>query len=271
MDPANTTARLLPKSQVIIRRPAQQRGHPRAHVSDEIVGGSESLRASSPASIPDAFPNTEQVETGSPEEADEISHLRKLLRPPPIAGFADWGISPASLSPYDPAIQTKLAQFHALKQDSEDPKHFNDSLMSNRSFRNPHLYAKLVEFVDVDERTTNFPKDMWDPDDMRPEWFADSIVVHALAFGTSSHLAICSTNCPMVIFFLVVHGDVYGCLYLCPKAALQKARSEQTASSQSKRTQINFTTSAKAPPHHPTYDKLAPRHSSRFHPYSRLR
>lgn len=151
------------------------------------------------------------------------------MRPPPVPGLTDWGISPASLSPHDPAIQTKLAQFHALKQDSEDPKHFNDSLMSNRSFRNPHLYAKLVEFVDVDERTTNFPKDMWDPDDMRPEWFADSI------------------------------------------ATLQKARSEQTASSQSKRTQINFTTSAKAPSHHPTYDKLAPRHSSRFHPYSRLR
>ncbi|KAG2341664.1 HCNGP-domain-containing protein [Suillus weaverae] len=179
--------------------------------------------------MPDVFPNTEQVETGSSEEADEISHLRQLLRPPPIPDFADWGISPASLSPYDPAIQSKLAQFHALKQDSEHPKHFNDSLMSNRSFRNPHLYAKLVEFVDVDERTTNFPKDMWDPDDMRPEWFADSI------------------------------------------AALQKAHSEQTASSQSKRTQINFTTSVKVPPHHSTHDKLAPRHSSRFHPYSRLR
>ncbi|KAG2357313.1 HCNGP-like protein-domain-containing protein, partial [Suillus spraguei] len=162
-------------SQVIIRRPAQQRGHPRAHVSDEIVGSSESPGASNPASMSDAFSDTEQAETGSSEEADEISHLQQLLRPPPIPGFTDWGISPASLSPYDPTIQDKLAQFHALKQDSEHPKHFNDSLMSNRSFRNPHLYAKLVEFVDVDERTTNFPKDMWDPDDMRPEWFADSI------------------------------------------------------------------------------------------------
>lgn len=47
--------------------------------------------------------------------------------------------------------------------------------MSNRSFRNPHLYAKLVEFVDVDERTTNFLSDVWSPDDMQPEWFADSI------------------------------------------------------------------------------------------------
>ena len=47
--------------------------------------------------------------------------------------------------------------------------------MSNRSFRNPHLYAKLVEFVDVDERTTNFPPSIWDPHDVEPEWFADKI------------------------------------------------------------------------------------------------
>lgn len=47
--------------------------------------------------------------------------------------------------------------------------------MSNRSFRNPHLYAKLVEFVDVDESATNFPKDIWDPTDVKDEWFFDRI------------------------------------------------------------------------------------------------
>ena len=47
--------------------------------------------------------------------------------------------------------------------------------MSNRSFRNPHLYTKLVEFVDVDERTTNFPKDIWDPSNVQRDWFADQI------------------------------------------------------------------------------------------------
>lgn len=47
--------------------------------------------------------------------------------------------------------------------------------MSNRSFRNPHLYAKLVEFVDIDERTTNFPKDIWDPHDIQEDWAADRI------------------------------------------------------------------------------------------------
>jgi HCNGP-like protein len=74
-----------------------------------------------------------------------------------------------------PVVQTKVAQFHALKRDADNPKHFNDSLMSNKSFRNPHLYAKLVEFVDVNERTTNFSKDIWDPNDVQPEWFADRI------------------------------------------------------------------------------------------------
>jgi len=73
------------------------------------------------------------------------------------------------------ALQAKLAQFHALKKDPHQPKHFNDSLMSNRSFRNPHLYAKLVEFVDVDERTTNFPKEIWDPHDVQEDWFADKL------------------------------------------------------------------------------------------------
>lgn len=77
-----------------------------------------------------------------------------------------------------------------------NPKHFNDSLMSNRSFRNPHLYTKLVEFVDVDERTTNFPKDIWDPENVQRDWFADqigkfhnsplhilSVLVHAISFA----------------------------------------------------------------------------------------
>ena len=47
--------------------------------------------------------------------------------------------------------------------------------MSNRSFRNPHLYTKLVEFIDVDERVTNFPRDVWDPEDVHEEWYAERI------------------------------------------------------------------------------------------------
>lgn len=57
--------------------------------------------------------------------------------------------------------------------------------MSNRSFRNPHLYAKLVEFVDVDERTTNFPKELWDPRDVQEDWFADRIGPSTSFFSVS--------------------------------------------------------------------------------------
>jgi len=55
--------------------------------------------------------------------------------------------------------------------------------MMNRSFRNPHLYAKLVEFVDVDEKATNFPRDVWDPNDVRDEWFADKIGEMIMSFS----------------------------------------------------------------------------------------
>ncbi|EPQ52041.1 HCNGP-domain-containing protein [Gloeophyllum trabeum ATCC 11539] len=125
---------------------------------------------SGPSSIADAS-----------SEADELSRIRHLLRPPPIAGVADWGIPPESTEPCDPGIQAKVAQFIALKKDPQNPKHFNDSLMSNRSFRNPHLYAKLVEFVDVDERVTNFPKHVWDPSDVREDWYADRIAEYQKA------------------------------------------------------------------------------------------
>lgn len=47
--------------------------------------------------------------------------------------------------------------------------------MQNKAFRNPHIYAKLVEFVSVDETGSNFPKDLWDPFDVREEWYAEKI------------------------------------------------------------------------------------------------
>lgn len=69
--------------------------------------------------------------------------------------------------------QAKVLQFHRLKR--EQSRHFNDSLMKSKAFRNPHIYAKLVEFVDINETSTNFPKDIWDPFDLRDEWYAARI------------------------------------------------------------------------------------------------
>ncbi|KAG5636849.1 hypothetical protein H0H81_006642 [Sphagnurus paluster] len=199
-------ARRLQKSQVIIKRPPPAlKKQTRAHIFDDI---SQDAKSSQPERRSSASPM--ELDTPPPESEPraELARIRALLHPPVIPGIdEDWGIPPASTDPPDPALVTKLAQFHTLKRDPDNPRHFNDSLMSNRSFRNPHLYTKLVEFVDVDERTTNFPKDIWDPDDVRPEWFADR---------------------------------------LGPKADHQKARSEQQEAAQAsgKRSQISFSSSS---------------------------
>ncbi|KAG7093927.1 hypothetical protein E1B28_007562 [Marasmius oreades] len=177
---------------------------------------------------------------------DELQHIRTLLRPPPIPGIPDWGVPPEpgpnEQEPCDPAIEAKLLQFYHLKHPTTvpsssatsasdpvpTPRHFNDSLMSNRSFRNPHLYTKLVEFVDVDERTTNFPKEIWNPYqvvDGPNGWDAEKI------------------------------------------AAYQKSRSEQQAQAQSsgKRTHVDFTSSSH---HISAKEKNWERDKIKYNPYS---
>ena len=77
-----------------------------------------------------------------------------------------------------------MDRFYELKMQG---KHFNDSLMSNKAFRNPHLYAKLVEFVDVNEDATNFPRELWDPHDVRREWSAESLGEHFHPENLSNH------------------------------------------------------------------------------------
>ncbi|KAH9050268.1 HCNGP-like protein-domain-containing protein [Lactarius hengduanensis] len=186
---APTEARRLTitKPQIIIRRPVHSKPHPRSRsVEDAELASSTATQAEASTSSPPSDDKSGDL--------SELSQIRDLLRPPPIPGVPDWGIPPASTEPCEPAIEAKLAQFHALKRDPEQPKHFNDSLMSNRSFRNPHLYAKLVEFADVNERTTNFPREIWDPHNVQEEWFADKIAAHQKARSEQQESAQSSSN-----------------------------------------------------------------------------
>ncbi|KAI0739207.1 HCNGP-like protein-domain-containing protein [Daedaleopsis nitida] len=163
------------KTGLIIRRHVPVKPHPRARLPDDTnqdAGPSTStelLSAHNPVQEDDS---TVVADDGM---SDELTRTRHLLRPPPIPGVQDWGIPPEPTEPCDEAVKAKISTFLALKRDSQNPRHFNDSLMANRAFRNPHLYAKLVEFVDVDERTTNFPLHVWDPLDVKDEWYADRI------------------------------------------------------------------------------------------------
>jgi hypothetical protein len=53
--------------------------------------------------------------------------------------------------------------------------YFNDSLQRNKAFRNPHILSKLVEYVDVDEMGSNFPRNVWDSKGMPPDAYASAI------------------------------------------------------------------------------------------------
>ncbi|KAH6871953.1 hypothetical protein BKA70DRAFT_1209791 [Coprinopsis sp. MPI-PUGE-AT-0042] len=116
------------------------------------------------------------------EEEDEISKIRRLLRPPPISGVENWGIPDAPTGDVELGVANTIQKFFALKHPpSNGPaRHFNDSLIQNRSFRNPHIYKKLVDWAGIgDEKTSNFPPDIWDASGahgaLLPEYYADNV------------------------------------------------------------------------------------------------
>ncbi|KAI8969767.1 HCNGP-like protein-domain-containing protein [Trametes punicea] len=218
----------IAKPAVIIRRHAPAKPHLRTRLPEDSTD--EPGPSTSPPQRPVAQeqPTTATNTFVDEQDLDELTRIRQLLRPPPIPGAADWGIPPEPDTPCDQNIKAKLTQFLALKRDPQNPRHFNDSLMSNRAFRNPHLYAKLVEFVDVDERTTNFPKHIWDPTDVKEEWYADRIA----------------------------------------EAQKARSEATAAAQSSSKRSHIDFTSSSKSSSgHNPRQPHLEGK-QSRFQPYN---
>jgi len=134
-----------------------------------LPGGTLS-RKPAPAQVVPGISSREDVPIDEDEDEDTI--IRRVFRPPPIDGMEDWGIPPPPSEPCDPDLEAKVMKFHLLKRQG---KHFNDSLMQSKAFRNPHIYAKLVQFVDIQETATNFPKEMWDPFDVKEGWYSDKL------------------------------------------------------------------------------------------------
>jgi hypothetical protein len=67
----------------------------------------------------------------------------------------EWGLGVEKSSDnIDEELFKKLAHFHKLKK--EQGTHFNQSLNRNRSFHNPHIYSKLVQWVEVEETGSGY-------------------------------------------------------------------------------------------------------------------
>ncbi|GAA5861702.1 hypothetical protein JCM3774_002677 [Rhodotorula dairenensis] len=108
-------------------------------------------------------------ETGRPNPRRDAAHSAT----PPVGSavhldtLAEFGIPPVPTGPCAPSVQAKLANFHNLRLSRG--LHFNDSLHASKAFRNPRIYAKLVEFVDVDETGSNWDKEIWDAKAIGPD------------------------------------------------------------------------------------------------------
>ena len=58
----------------------------------------------------------------------------------------------------------------------------NENIKQKKSFRNPSIYQKLIDFLDIDEGGSNFPKDVFDPKRFREDKKNDYIVSFFLIF-----------------------------------------------------------------------------------------
>lgn len=70
---------------------------------------------------PQAGPSTTVNPNNEPHGGeDEMTTIRRLLRPPTIEGLHDWGIPPASQDPCDPALTVGSASVSHLHVSSMD-------------------------------------------------------------------------------------------------------------------------------------------------------
>ncbi|MBW0549518.1 hypothetical protein O181_089233 [Austropuccinia psidii MF-1] len=80
-----------------------------------------------------------------------------------------------SMEGVNPDLLNKITRFKALR---DQGIFFNDNLIKNKSYRNPHIYAQLVQFLNIQETGTNFQSQVWDPLGFPKEAYSDSLRQH---------------------------------------------------------------------------------------------
>ncbi|ORX89866.1 HCNGP-domain-containing protein [Basidiobolus meristosporus CBS 931.73] len=113
-----------------------------------------------------------EYKTVEDPEYEEYLRFRELLKPKAIAGIENFGIPEEPSGECDPDLQAKIAKWTELKNQGIS---FNDRLSKNKAFRNPNIYDKFVQFIELDETGSNFPTDIYDPKGFPPEAYSNEI------------------------------------------------------------------------------------------------
>ncbi|KAI9276517.1 HCNGP-like protein-domain-containing protein [Sporodiniella umbellata] len=101
------------------------------------------------------------------------TRLMNVLAPKPIEGIDNWGIPNEPTQACDPERAEKIAHFLSLKASGH---RLNNHLAHSKAFRNPRIYAKLVEFTNVDELGSNMDPKEFDPKGFEPSFYIDGIL-----------------------------------------------------------------------------------------------
>lgn len=156
-----------------------------AHMSEQDRANFAGSSRFSPSILPKAkIRGTEDVITDwfhpcALAEIDDLELLQdlSLLGPPPQPAAERegssrpqpyWGISSERFKFFtahphqsdqapiqvNPTVQANVERYHQLKHQG---LHFNQVLLQNRSFKNPHVYSHLVDLLDIDETRSNLP------------------------------------------------------------------------------------------------------------------
>ncbi|KAK3101563.1 hypothetical protein FSP39_004518 [Pinctada imbricata] len=72
-------------------------------------------------------------------------------------------------------LQEKIAKLYEKKRNMNQTWDLNDSIKRRKDFRNPSIYEKLIEFIGIDEKGTNYPPEIYDPHSWGKESFYDAL------------------------------------------------------------------------------------------------
>ncbi|KAK4319635.1 hypothetical protein Pmani_009420 [Petrolisthes manimaculis] len=111
----------------------------------------------------DEMLTSEPMDTGTDEGEDERTKVNNLgikLPPPP----------PGKCSA---ELQEKIVR--CLNEVQRGNKDYNAMIQNNKEFRNPGIYEKLIDLLQLDEMGTNYPLDMFDPHCWGKESYYDEL------------------------------------------------------------------------------------------------
>ncbi|XP_071763962.1 SAP30-binding protein [Centroberyx gerrardi] len=117
--------------------------------------------------------NSEMDESDEGRDADDVKEIPEAERRDPnelVALFSEKvrNMSPDEIRiPPEPPgrcsshLQEKIYKLYERKLHGDFDT--NSHIQKKKEFRNPSIYEKLIQFCDIDELGTNYPKDMFDP------------------------------------------------------------------------------------------------------------